>query len=205
MLLGVYEDTGALTYDTATSRDVLAAAWLFEQGAQLDVVRRFLMIPLTTAQQALYAALQANAQWLRVQGLPLVIATAVAPANFTDEISSVAHRLRETLTPAGLFVLVQLGQDVQLVARSSHENVDVSVVAKALGGGGHERAAAALVVRTPVLQAAERVKALAPRAVTPMTRVAEIMSYGVQTVSSDQTVDAAARQMRRTDMKGIRL
>ncbi len=202
MLLGVYEDTGALTYDTATSRDVLAAAWLFEQGAQLDVVRRFLMIPLTPAQQALYDDLQAHAQWLRVQGLPLVIATAVAPASFTDEISSVAHRLRETLTPAGLFVLVQLGQDVQLVARSSHENVDVSVVAKALGGGGHERAAAALVVRTPVLQAAERVKALAPRAVTPMTRVAEIMSYGVQTVSSNLTVDAAARQMRRSGHEG---
>ncbi|UCC52508.1 MAG: DHH family phosphoesterase, partial [Anaerolineaceae bacterium] len=146
LLLGIYEDTGSLMYDTSTARDARATAWLFEQGAQLDIVRRFLAIPLTAQQQALYDDLQANTEWLRVQGRSIAIATATAPERFSDEISSVAHRLRETLNPAGLFVLVQLGEDVQLVARSSNENIDVSLVARELGGGGHSRAAAALVL-----------------------------------------------------------
>ena len=51
LLLGIYEDTGSLTYDTTTARDAQAAAWLLEQGAQLNVVRRFLNIPLTPEQQ----------------------------------------------------------------------------------------------------------------------------------------------------------
>ncbi len=202
LLLGVYEDTGSLTYDTATARDVRAAAWLFEQGAQLDVVRRFLMIPLTSAQQALYADLQANVQWSKVQGRAIAVTTAVAPRGFNDEISSIAHRLRETLTPAGLFVLVQVGNDVQLVARSSHASVDVSLVAKALGGGGHSRAAAALVVGSTVTAVAEKVTALLPKAVKPLVRVAEIMSYGVQTITTEQTIAAAARQMLRTGHEG---
>ncbi|MCA9952184.1 MAG: CBS domain-containing protein [Anaerolineales bacterium] len=202
LLLGVYEDTGSLTYDTATARDVRAAAWLFEQGAQLDVVRRFLTIPLTSEQQALYAELQANANWSTVQGRAIVVTTAVAPQGFNDEISSIAHRLRETLTPAGLFVLVQLGHDVQLVARSSHASVDVSLVAKALGGGGHSRAAAALIVGATAAAVAQKVTALLPKAVKPLVRVAAIMSYGVQTITSAQTIAEAAHQMRRTGHEG---
>ena len=148
LLLGIYEDTGSLTYDTATARDARAAAWLLEQGAQLDVVRRFMTVPLTPQQQKLYDDLQASTRWHRVHGQNMALTTAVVPEDFNDEISSVAHRLRETLMPGGLFVLVQIGADVQLVARSAHEDVDVSRVAREFGGGGHSRAAAALVVGT---------------------------------------------------------
>lgn len=202
LLLGIFEDTGSLTYDTSTARDARAVAWLFEQGAQLSVVRRFLTIPLTQQQQALYDLLQSNAEWLRIQGRTVVVATAVAPEGFSDEISSVAHRLRETLTPAGLFVLVQLGRDVQLVARSSHENIDVSVVAGALGGGGHSRAAAALIVNSDPENVARRIKGLLPQIIKPMARVAEIMSYGVQTIVPELTVAEASQMMQRTGHEG---
>jgi len=203
LLLGVFEDTGSLMYDTATARDARAAAWLFEQNAQLDVVRRFLTIPLTPAQQALYDDLQANTSWHRIQGQTMAIATAVAPPGYEDEISSVAHRLREALSPGGLFVLVQIGSDVQLVARSAHENVDVSRVARALGGGGHDRAAAALIVGTDLAQVAAQVQRLLPEIVLPLARVAEIMSFGVQTIPADTSVAQAAQQMRRTGHEGF--
>jgi len=202
LLLGIYEDTGSLTYDTTTARDARAAAWLLEHGAQLEVVRRFLSIPLTVAQQALYDALQANAEWLRIHGQVIMLATAVAPPDFEDEISSVAHRLRETLTPAGLFVLVQLGPDVQVVARSSHESIDVGWIARQLGGGGHSRAAAALVVKESVTAVVRRLKDLLAEAVEPLARVAEIMSYGVQTIAPTATVAQAATQMQRTGHEG---
>ena len=51
LMLGIYEDTGSLTYDTTTARDIRAAAWLLGQGALLPVVRRFLNIPLTPTQR----------------------------------------------------------------------------------------------------------------------------------------------------------
>lgn len=143
LLLGIYEDTGSLTYDTTTARDAAAAAWLLEEGAILAVVRRFLNIPLSAKQQALYDALHAAVSWHDVQGQSIVVTGAVAPENFTDEIASITHRLRESLQPAGLFVLVQLDHDVQLVARSTTKAVDVAAVARTFGGGGHSRAAAA--------------------------------------------------------------
>ena len=115
--------------------------------------------------------------------------SAVAAAGFDDEISSIAHRLRDALTAAGLLVLVQINQDVQLVARSSNRAVDVSVIARELGGGGHSRAAAALIVGQPLAEVVTRVHNLLPRAVKPMTTVGQLMSYGVQTklTSAEET------------------
>ncbi len=202
LLLGIYEDTGSLTYDTSTARDARAAAWLLEHGAQLGVVRRFLSVPLTPQQQALYDVLQANTRWRRINGQTMAIALAAAPDGFDDEISSVAHRLRETLMPGGLFVLVQLGNDVQLVARSAHEDVDVSRVARELGGGGHDRAAAALIVDAGIEEVAGAVEAILPSIVAPMATVAEIMSLGVQTIGPNTKVSEALQQMLRTGHEG---
>jgi tRNA nucleotidyltransferase (CCA-adding enzyme) len=41
LLLGVYEDTGSLTYPTTGPRDLEAVAWLLRHGGDLGAVRRF--------------------------------------------------------------------------------------------------------------------------------------------------------------------
>jgi tRNA nucleotidyltransferase (CCA-adding enzyme) len=202
LMLGIYEDTGSLTYDTTTPRDAHAAAWLLDQGAQLPVVRRFLQVALTQTQQALYDRLQQAMEWHEIHGQALAIAAATAPDDFEDEISSVAHRLREILNPAGLFVLVELKNGVQLVARSTSDQVDVSLVAEALGGGGHSRAAAALVLGETLAPVKQKLKRLLPEVVVPMIRVAEIMSYGVQIIGAEARVEEAAALMQRLGHEG---
>ncbi len=202
LLLGIYEDTGGLTYDTTTARDVRAAARLLEQGAQLNVARRFLNVALTEQQQQLYDALVRNVEWVRVEERPIVLASAAAPAGFDDEISTVAHRLREILMPDGLFVLVQLGDGVQVVARSSVDEVDAGLVARHLGGGGHSRAAAAMIVggRLPAVLA--QLRAVLPQAVRPTVRVAELMSLGVRTVPTTTAIGEVAALMQRHGHEG---
>jgi len=202
LLLGIYEDTGGLTYDTTTVRDVRAAAWLLEHGAQLNVARRFLNVALSDAQQELYDLLLHHLEWARIEERPIALAAAVAPSGFDDEISSVAHRLRETLTPDGLFVLVQLGDGVQLVARSSVDEVDAGLVARELGGGGHSRAAAAMIVGGRLPDVARRVRAVLPSAVQPTLRVAEVMSHGVLTVPTTTPVGEVAALMQRHGHEG---
>lgn len=203
LLLGIHEDTGSLLYDTTTQRDMRAATWLLEQGAQVAVVRRFLDIALSEAQMRLYERLQEEAQWLRVEGQMIVVSAVEAPAGFDDEISAVAHRLRDTLAPDGMILLVQLKYNhVQLVARSSNDRVDVSVIARALGGGGHSRASAATIMDRSLAEVKASVAELLPVACKPTTKVSQIMSYGVQTIPSTASVSSAASQMQRSGHEG---
>jgi tRNA nucleotidyltransferase (CCA-adding enzyme) len=144
MLLGIYEDTGSLIYSGTTPRDVRAAAWLLERGANLVIVADFLNQPLSVEQQALFDQLIESAVVKNVQGHEIVIAKGEAGGT-TDEVSTLAHKLGDVYDVAALFLIVGLNGRVQLVARSYTESVNVGGVAERLGGGGHSRAAAAQI------------------------------------------------------------
>ncbi|MDD4078728.1 MAG: polynucleotide adenylyltransferase, partial [Eubacteriales bacterium] len=61
-LLGIYEDTHCLTSVTTTPRDMLAAAWLLEQGGRLSQVSKYIDIRLAPQQRDLLAALLGEAR-----------------------------------------------------------------------------------------------------------------------------------------------
>ncbi len=144
LLLGIYEDTGSLTYSRTTPRDVRAAAWLLEHGANLKIAADFLNPPLSTDQRMLYEELLDNTQTHHINGHRIVIACGDA-SDVDEEISTLAHKLRDLLDPDALFVVVLTQDGVRMVARSTSDAIDVSNVMTEFGGGGHDRAAAALI------------------------------------------------------------
>lgn len=202
LMLGIYADTGSLLYDMTTPRDIEAAAWLLKRGAQLDAVRRFLEVPMSNKQRQLYESLLDHIDWHEAEGQLIAISHAQAPEGLTDEISIVAHRLRESLTPDALIVLVKLHDDVQIVMRSTTDLVDVSIIAKALGGGGHTRAAAALIQNTTLDAGKTRLIHLLEKAVKPQTTVAQMMSHGVRTIPATQSVREALITMQQFGHEG---
>jgi tRNA nucleotidyltransferase (CCA-adding enzyme) len=201
LLLGIYEDTGSLSYAGTTVRDVRAAAWLMEQGARLDVASDFLHHPLAPEQRNLYDQLLEQSQSHEIGGHTVVVAWADAPG-LDEEISTLAHKLRDLLEPSALFVLVGLDKRVQIVARSTTDDIDVAEVAAHFGGGGHKRASAALVRERSLEQVREELLELLPRAVRSGVTVSKIMSRGVQVLSPRTIVAEAAERMRRTGHEG---
>ncbi|MBI3242700.1 MAG: CBS domain-containing protein [Chloroflexi bacterium] len=204
LLLGIYEDTGSLTYLTTTPRDARAAAHLLEAGAQLEAAREFLHHPLTGGQRALYDQLLAAAETHLVNGQAVTI-SAIDGGETDEELSTLAHKLRDTLDPAALFVLVNLrGHEprVQLIARSTTANVDVGAMATHFGGGGHGRAAAALIRDRSLDDVRTALIAALPDHIRPVATVAQIMSHGVQTLSPDTTVRAAAERFKKHSYEG---
>lgn len=202
LLLGIYEDTGSLIYGTTTPRDVRCAAWLLERGADLDVVRDFLQHRLTPEQRALHTQLVENAETLEINGHAIVLACGRV-THPVDEIATLAHKLRELYEPGAVFVLVQLNGDIQLVARGTTDAIDVSTVAKRFGGGGHGRAAAALIRSRDVEDVRRAILAMLPQIVTASIRVESLMSLGVQTVRPDERVKTILGRMQRTGHEGF--
>ena len=144
LALGLYEDTGSFTYDSTTADDLEAAGFCIRQGADLDIVSEFLYPPLSTDQRRLYERLLRNIDTYQIEDQTILAVKANA-MDVQNEISSVAHKMRDVLNPDALLLMVSTTQGIRLVARSTSDQVDVSAIAKKMGGGGHKRAASALI------------------------------------------------------------
>lgn len=201
LLLGIYEDTGSLSYAGTTTRDLAAATWLLDAGANLNVASEFLNHPLSNGQREVYERLLEDAEIHQVHGVSIVVASAHA-GDMVDEISTLAHKLRDLFDPAGLFVLVALNGPIQMVARSTSNSVDVARVAEHFGGGGHDRAAAALIRGPELEQVKEELLEILPSMVIPPKTVGEIMSRGPQLLDPATTVGQAHQQMQRFGHEG---
>ena len=143
--LGIYEDTGSLTFPTTTKRDVDAVSFLFSQGANLDVLRSSLNRELSEAEAQTLAALLGRVKRYEIAGSAVGI-VAVRPQEATQDIGWIIHKLLEIENVRVLFALIPQGQRTLVMARSRGPHlVDVNRVMKAFGGGGHASAAAAMI------------------------------------------------------------
>ncbi len=205
LLLGIYEDTGSLTYVSTTPRDVRAAAFLLEQGASLSILADFLNPPLSAAQRKVYNRLLTHAQTYTIHNQTILISTTNAP-HLTEEISSIAHKLRDLLDPDALFLIVRTIEGIRIVARSTSDQVDVSKVVLHFGGGGHERAASALFKVSDNEPTLAKVQAelldLLPGIIAPPITVGQIMSSSPLTLSPETPVQKAAELMQRYGYEG---
>ena len=150
-LLGIYEDTGSLTYSSTTPRDIHAVAFLLEKGASLKVANDFLNMPLLPEEIAVYNQLIAGAKTHIINGHRVIVANCEVKDN-SSEVSSIVNKLSNLFHFEALFVLVSTTGGIHIVARSTTDEIDVAEVATYFGGGGHPRAASAFINPTQPLQ-----------------------------------------------------
>jgi tRNA nucleotidyltransferase (CCA-adding enzyme) len=203
MLAGIYEDTGSLTYASTTPRDMRASAWLVDQGANLELAVEFLDHPLSENQLAIYRELHAHLETLEVDRHSIVMSWARSPGGVDEEISTLAHKLNNLLEPSALFIFVQIAGNTQMVARSATNDINVAEVARHFGGGGHSRAAAALIREREAEDVYEDLREILPQYVQPRIKVRDLMSYGVQTVGPDDPIAELTEKMLHTGHEGF--
>jgi tRNA nucleotidyltransferase (CCA-adding enzyme) len=201
-LLGIYEDTGCLTYAGTSPRDVRAAAWLLEHGASLQIAADYLHPPLSAEQKLLFEELLQGTESHEVEGLRIVLCLGHAPPG-VEEVSTLAHRLRDLLDPDVLLVLVDLGTHLQLVARSGTDQMDVANLMGPFGGGGHPRAAAAFIRGKHLEDVRRELLATLPQYVHPALRVADLYSPRPQVLPPGMSIEEAAERMQRYGYEGF--
>lgn len=201
--LGIYEDTGSLLYGGTTVRDMQAAAWLLEQGADLALVRAYLQMPLDETQQILLERLLIEAESRDIDGYLTIIAR-VQAEEYIPGISAVVGRLNELLDASALFVLVDMPGSTQLVCRSRGQAIDCEVIARHFGGGGHPRAAAAALheVDDDIEAAIWEMVRVMVNTSPAVTRMSDLMSYGVHTVEASRPVADVVSALRRIGHEG---
>jgi tRNA nucleotidyltransferase (CCA-adding enzyme) len=199
--LGIHEDTGSLTYPTATQRDADALAWCLRHGARQDVIAEYLHKPLSDEERELLNALLDATAQVEEQGVPVLV-SAVTRAGYVEGISNLAHKLVDLTDAKALVVLVEMDGRVFGVTRSRTPDLDAGALAQALGGGGHAEAASAIFKGT-LEEARERVVGALPDAVRPSPQAGEVMSSPARTVAPEETVARAMAACQRYGQSGI--
>ena len=144
MLMGIYEDTGSLSYGSTTPRDIRAAAWLVEKGADLDLMRRYILQPMTDHQQQGFDLLMQSMEICEIMGEKIVTAAADI-REISDEFSAVAHQMRDMLNPDGLILLLAVKTGIRIICRATTDDIDFGAMMRSMNGGGHIRAASGMI------------------------------------------------------------
>ena len=194
--LGIYEETGALTYLSTTERDAMAVAWLIGQGANLNIVSDFLSRELSPEQTAVLNELVSAARSYDINGVRVVIA-ALASAHFLPDLAALAHKLRDRENLDVLFLVVQMGDKTHLIGRSRLPQVNAGKVLESFEGGGHPTAASAVTKDMTYLEAKERLVDVLKNHITPAKTAGDIMNSPVKTVRSGRTIEQAGEDMTR--------
>ncbi|MHB8845277.1 MAG: CBS domain-containing protein [Nitrospirota bacterium] len=196
LALGIYEETGALTYISTTERDARAAAYLIGRGANLNLVADFIVRDLTPEQVAVLNELTAAATSYDINSVPVVIA-AVATPHFVPDLAALAHRMRDREGLDALFLVVQMGDKTHIIGRSRLPQINVGKLLEQLGGGGHMTAASAVARDLTYLEAREKLIELLKGHIAPGKTAADIMTSPVKTIPSGAAIEQANEDMTR--------
>ena len=199
--LGIHEDTGSLTYPTATQRDADALAWCLRHGARQDLLARFLHTPLTDGERELLGALMAAIRTERVAGVDVLVAAVTWPRH-VDGVSNLAHKIVDLTDCRSLALLVEMDDRVFAVTRSRTPEIDAAAVAGRLGGGGHREAASA-IFRGSLGEAEEALREGLAAAAREPVRAEQVMSRPARSVGPDESVAHAMVVCQRHAQSGI--
>ncbi|MEK7803396.1 MAG: CBS domain-containing protein, partial [Deltaproteobacteria bacterium] len=190
LMLGIYEDTGSLSFSSTTVKDYEAAGFLLSMGADLNLVSDMITKELTAAQVSLLNDLLQSTTTYSIDGTQVVIAEASAD-KYMGDLAVLVHRLKDIENINCLFVLISMEDRIHLIARSRLKEVNVGEIAQTLGGGGHPTAASATLKDITLIQAKERLINVLKEKVIPRRFARDIMSSPPITLPEDASINDA--------------
>lgn len=203
-LLGLYEDTGQLTFSSTTPEDARAAAFLLEQGADLNIAVDFLNMAYGEVQKKVLFRLMRDAEQHEIKGKRVGIG--VVTINRHVELAMVVQLYGKIVNADAVFVVfVNESGGYFIIGRSGTPEIDVNAVLQRFGGGGHPGAGSATIndTRTAPGEIRQKIIAALHEVQRGAALVADMMSFPVTTVPPDTPMHEIRRVMEEERIRGV--
>ncbi|MBW1867483.1 MAG: CBS domain-containing protein [Deltaproteobacteria bacterium] len=201
-LLGIYEDTGNLTFPSTTSEDIRAAAFLIDTGADLKVLSAFLGPTYGRKQKEILFQMLKNAQRRMLNGF-LVSINLLEIQGHVESLAEVVQMYRQILNVDAAFGIFLLANDRCLViGRSGSNGIDVGALMRCMGGGGHSGAGSAMIKSVNSWVVAAWIRILIGEKAGQGRQVRDLMTAPVITLSADTTMETAMRLFKNRKIHG---
>ncbi|TWI71099.1 nanoRNase/pAp phosphatase (c-di-AMP/oligoRNAs hydrolase) [Desulfobotulus alkaliphilus] len=191
-LLGLYEDTGNLSFSSTKSEDALAAAYLLENRADLNVLSTFLRPVYGERQkEILFDMIQAGeSAKVDVKGHRIAVSRMVIEGH-VGNLSVVINMYREIMNVDAAFgVFTDLErQRTFVIGRSKTEDLNVGSIMRSLGGGGHPAAGSAMLDMVNPDAVVDQIMTLLEGNQQSSVQLSDLMSYPVTTVEASMPME----------------
>lgn len=204
MLIGLYEDTGHLTFPTTSAEDARAAAFLLENKADLNVAGFFLNPPYEENQKEILFEMMKETTKQTICG-HVVGFNCVTLDKKVPNLAAIVNMYRKIVNVDALFVIFTGGDRNSVIGRSGVDDIHIGKVMLSLGGGGHAGAGSASLKASemPPAQIQTRIVALLSATKTETISIADIMSFPVISVPPDTPMRKIQTIMAAEKIRGV--
>lgn len=201
--LGIYDDTGAMTYETTTERDIAAISYLRELGADLSGILSQVENDMSAEDRKLLDAMAENASELYINGAKVYL-TWAETEEYVQGLSVFVNRLKEYVdSHVTIAVVNNGGKKINIIARSVEGILNVKEFLAPYGGSGHYQAGSATITDRDIHELLAEIESRLHGAITPMMKVSDIMTSPVIAVGPEARVDEGYRTMLRFGLKSL--
>lgn len=201
MLLGIYEETGSLSYSTTTKLDVEMVGKLLGMGANLNVVSSYLNRNLEGKELNALIELLESTEITTVNGINVAFCC-VEAGHVQGEMGTVVHKLQDVENYPVLFAMFRSDERIKILARSRFELIDVNKLLSHFNGAGHSSAASAKIEGKSLDAVKGQIIELLDGVLRPEVFARDIMSRDVLTFSQDEKVADVMVKLERLGYEG---
>jgi nanoRNase/pAp phosphatase (c-di-AMP/oligoRNAs hydrolase) len=203
-LMGLYEDTGNLTFSSTLSEDAHAAGFLLDRRADLNILTTFLQQAYGKKQKDILFDMIQRAVRMEVSGFSISIAR-VDIEGRVQNLAMVLQMYREIVNVNAAFGIFR---DVEqnkcmVIGRSNIDEINIGLLMRSMGGGGHPGAGSALLKAVNPDTIEEMLIELIAGNQHSSVMLSDIMSYPVVTVGQDTKVEEVAMILRDMGCTGM--
>lgn len=204
LLIGLYEDTGHLTFPTTTAEDARAAAYLLENSADLNVARFFLNPPYEETQKEILFEMMKETERITINGNSVGFNT-IHLEKKVGNLAAVVSMYRKIINVDAIFVTFINDSSYTVIGRSRVDQIHIGKMMYAFGGGGHAGAGSATIKKSRISATEVRKKIinLLTEEQTETVQVYDIMSFPVFTVTSDTPMHEVQELMALEKIRGV--
>ena len=202
--LGIYSDTGALTYESTTERDIKALGNLIKLGADLSHTISQVEVEMSAADLKLLDTLSENIREIYINGAKVAL-TWAQTSEYVEGLSQFVHRLRDFCESHVTIAIVNNGgKKINIIARSAPDVLNVKEFLAPYGGSGHYQAGSATLSenRDP-LELLDEIEKKLHDSIPVMLKVTDIMTSPVIAVSPDSKVSDGYRTALRFGLSSL--
>ncbi len=203
-LMGLYEDTGNLSFPSTLADDAHVAGYLLDRKADLHILNTFLRQAYGRKQKDILFDMIQKADRQQVGGFSISISKMDVEGRIQN-LAMVLQMYREIVNvdaAFGIFKDVERNK-CMVIGRSGVDEVNIGLLMRSIGGGGHPGAGSALLKGANPDTIESMLVELISGNQHSSVMLSDIMSYPVVTVQEDTLVEEVAMLLREMGCTGM--